>query len=212
VLTNANGLVSSQVRIDQLLQDHGGNAGSITTNIIGGGFQIGSTVKLTGLGPDIVGVNTAVQQAVVLTTVFDLRGAPPGVRSVVVTNPGPVTAMLANAFTIEQGGASHVWIDVLGFNFLRMGRPQRYTLMYGNKGNVDAPGGHFWLSFPSALTWKIEFGPQPTAAEVLNNGNVLLGFDILPVPAGSTGTILFSLQAPLTFTAPFRLRAWTNQP
>jgi hypothetical protein len=116
------------------------------------------------------------------------------------------------SFTIQQGGAPELWVDVLGFDVIRVGRPQVYVLTYGNKGNMDASVGHFWVSFPSALTWNLNFGPPPTATKVLSNGNVLLGFDIAPLPPGSNGTILFSLQTPRVYTTPFQLRVWTNQP
>jgi hypothetical protein len=77
VLSDANGVPATQLKIDAVLPNHGGQ-GAVTLQIVGGGFQQGSTVKLTGLGPDIVGTNTAVSSASALATTVNLAGAIPG--------------------------------------------------------------------------------------------------------------------------------------
>jgi hypothetical protein len=78
VLSNANGVVSSDLTVQNISPTHGGNSGTVTMQILGSGFQDGATVKLTGTGPEIVGTNTTVPNASVLTTQFDLTGVAPG--------------------------------------------------------------------------------------------------------------------------------------
>ena len=102
VLTDANGTGGSQLQVSQILPNHGGNAGTVTVELLGSGFRLGATVLLTGLGPDIVGTNTVISNASVLTSAFDLTGAAPGLRSVVVTNPDGKSITSAAAFTVQQ--------------------------------------------------------------------------------------------------------------
>jgi hypothetical protein len=54
------------------------DAGLVTVQITGSGFQSGTRVKLTGLGPDIIGMNTNLPFPSALATTFDLRGASTG--------------------------------------------------------------------------------------------------------------------------------------
>lgn len=220
VATDANGfklfavsinLICTDQKITLVLPNHGGNAGSATAQVNGCGFQAGLSAKLTGIASDILGANTTVANQFSFNTTFNLTGATAGLRNVVVTNPDNTTTTLTGGFTVEQGGAPQVWVDIVGRDKIRIGSAQTFYISYGNRGNLDAPAAHIWLSFPTALQWKVASGQQPTATQVLKNGDILIVFDILPVPAGSTGAIPLVLQTPTTFTSPFQLRAWSNQ-
>ena len=46
--------------------------------VVGSAYQSGATVKLNGVGMDIIGTNARVPNSSVLTTTFDLTGATPG--------------------------------------------------------------------------------------------------------------------------------------
>jgi hypothetical protein len=93
VLTNANGIIGNQLRIDGITPARGGNTGTVTMQIVGSGFQSAAKVKLIGLDLRITGANTTAPYASILTTTFDLTGATPGVRNVVVTNPDNTTLL-----------------------------------------------------------------------------------------------------------------------
>ena len=119
----------------------GGNTGNVTARIFGNGFQSGATVRLTGVGPDIVGSNTAVTNVIntsVLGTVFDLTGASPGIRDVVVTNPDGTTATDSQAFSVQQGGGPNLTITVIGLDRIRFGNTQTYYGLIQNRGIIDA--------------------------------------------------------------------------
>ena len=133
LLTAADGILTSQLGIVQSLPNHGGNAGTVTVQIIGSGFQNGATVKLIGSGTDILGNNTIVLSATVLTATFDLIGATTGVRDLVVTNPDNSSVSLPSAFTVEQGGSPNVSVDIIGRNAIRFGGKQTYYIVYGNR-------------------------------------------------------------------------------
>jgi hypothetical protein len=101
-------------------------------------------------------------------------------------------------------------VDIIGRDRIRIGGAQTFYLVYGNKGNVNATVGHFWLSFPSALGWIVAIGPPPSASEVFSNGELLLGFDVFPVTSGSSGVIELALQDLPAVPNSFQLKAWVN--
>jgi len=159
VLTNANGIVPPQLQITQVLTNHGGNAGTVTIELIGSGFQNGTTAKLAGAGPDIIGTNTSAPNSSFLTTTFDLTGATPGVRNVVVTNPDGTTATLNGGFTVEQGGAAQLWTQVVGRPVFRSGGGQQsFYITYGNRGSIDSGPATMSISFPNSLSFSLGFG------------------------------------------------------
>ncbi len=94
--------------------DHGGNTGTVTVRVSGKGLEAGATVKLTGSGSDIVGSNTTLLNPGILGTTFDLTNATPGVRDLAVNNPDGTSVTLSRAFTIEQGGAPQINVQIIG--------------------------------------------------------------------------------------------------
>lgn len=145
--------VAPQLGIQFVEPTHGGNAGTVTMQIIGSGFQSGATVKLTGVGPDILGTNTTVPNASVLTTTFNLTGATPGVRNVVVTNLDNTTTTLTGGFTVEQGGAAQLWVNIIGRDKIRIGAQQQYYAVLQNRGTIDSGNaGLIAVTVPSRIS------------------------------------------------------------
>lgn len=127
----------------------GGNAGTVTMQIVGSGFQSGATVKLTGFGSDIDGSNTTVLDPSVLATSFDLVGVSPGIRDVVVTNRDGTSITAEAAFTIESGGAPDVSVSIIGPNKIRVGFNQSFYASFTNSGSIDSGPRLFWLNLPA---------------------------------------------------------------
>jgi hypothetical protein len=171
VLTDANGTVNSQLQVNQILPKNGGNAGTVTVELLGSGFQPGTTVKLTGLGADVVGVNATVPNSSVLTTTFDLRGAAPGLRSVVVTNTDGTSITSEAAFTVEQGGAPDLSVNIIGRNQIRIGSDQTYYVSIHNNGSVDAPFVEADVNQPFSSAASIRSG-GPAVANQTPSGAV----------------------------------------
>ncbi len=136
--------------------DKGGDTGSVSVHINGTGFAQGATVKLVRAGqPDIAGNNvTVADNGTTIDTTFNLMGKVRGIWDVVVTNPDSPSIVLAQGFTIEPGQVPQLWVDVVGLNLIRPGRPQNYWLSYGNKGNIDLQGSHIFLHISSPLSYK----------------------------------------------------------
>ena len=201
--------------LTRVLPSLGGNTGSVSAVISGNGFVKGTTVVLTRAGqPDIVGNPQQVDVGgSAITVVFDLAGKQLGPWDVVVTNPDGSKKTLAGGFTVEQGRAPQLWVDIIG-RFFRPGRPSRLTVLYGNRGNVDAVGVPFSLSFPEGYAPRRFFAltpPPPQPGQVRDDWSqapvaVLLdaqsGFINIPlllpvVPAGFTGILQIGLTLPI---------------
>jgi uncharacterized protein (TIGR03437 family) len=201
----------------QVLPNHGGNAGMATVQVIGAGFQGGASVRLTGIGSDIIGTNADVPNALVLTTTFNLTGAAPGVRNVVVTNLDGTSATLTGGFTVEQGGAPQISVNIIGRDKIRIGTAQTYYVAVSNTGSVDSTPGIASLTLPSFVGYTLLNGselfiagttndpdyqvPAPfTTATSASSQNVNLLFATPSVAAG--GTQIAPLQLTLPSTAP----------
>lgn len=132
--------------------DHGGNTGRVTANLSGINLPAGPvTVKLSAQGqPDITAISAAVISPTQIVATFDLTGAGLGLRDAVVTFPGGLSLTRQNAFTIEPGSAPQVWVDIIGRDTIRPGRPQTLTIVYGTRANIDVEVEHLILvSYPA---------------------------------------------------------------
>lgn len=206
VLTNANGIVTSQLGVTQILPNHGGNTGSVTTEVLGSAFQNGATVKMNGNGPDIPGSNVTVLNSSSLTALFALNSATPGVRNLVVTNPDGTSASLPNAFTIQPGGGPQLWANLFGRNKIRIGAPQTFYIAFGNYGNTDSLGAQLLVYVPSTLSPNFTFGnANGVVSSVTQGPTTVLTVNVGRVPAGSTSLIPITLIASPT-QAPFQVQ------
>jgi len=192
-----------------------GNAGPLAVVITGSGFEEGSTVKLSRSGEaDIVGAPVNVETAgASLATSIDLTGRVLGAWDVTVTSPGGATTTLAGALTVEATRAPQLWADIIGRTAIRAGAPVRFTVIYGNRGNVDAVGVPLALSYPKDFLFDALFtivAPPPSPAQAIDDFSgvpIVAEVDpasdlkniplLLPVvPAGFTGIIDLTLTLP----------------
>lgn len=172
----------TQLALNSAFPASGGNAGSVTVNLSGGGFQQGISVALRGQGvPDLQGDLIQLRTASSMAAYFDLRNAAPGARDVVVTNPDGSTATLAGGFTIEEGGESAIWVDVIGPPRVRHGRTSKFVVMYGNRGNVDALAVPLTVAVSRHVELAPSFQIQRPEEEIPTDGIPV----ILDIPACS---------------------------
>lgn len=209
-----------------------GNSNSAYALLYGSGFVSGMTVRLKRTGEaDIVGSPVTVDGGgAVAATSFDLIGRSPGAWNVVVTNPDGGSKTITGGFTIEAGGAPQVWSDIVAPKQIRVGRPTRFTLFFGNRGSVDASAVPLRIAllrrFIVKLNTQITTPPLQTGQvrtdwsqlplDVTTDGqdstiNIRLLIPI--VPAGFTGTLEFTVEA-LDGTAgsSFLIRAAADPP
>jgi hypothetical protein len=196
-------------RLFAVSPNRGGDAGSITVRISSHGVQPGAAVNLTRAGqPDIPGGGVSVNESgTVVNATFDLTDKARGLWSVVVANPDGAEATLPEAFTVEESSGPRVWAEIVGRRVIRANQPWQYQLVYGNRGNVDAPGAIIFVSVPRGVT--LNPGPGfPTASfpaginleiprRLQTSDHVSLPFWAPSLPAGVTRAAQFSLSSPL---------------
>src|SRR6185369_12484289 len=145
-----------------------------------------------------------------IAATFDLVGRAIGLWDVVVSNPDGTSKTLTAGFAIEAGRAPELWIDVLGQAFIRSGRGARFTILYGNRGNVDAVAVPLSFSFPVGYEPRRFFAmtpPPPQAGQVRDDwtqvpvsvltdaasGVIHVPLLLQVVPAGFTGMLQIEL-------------------
>ena len=214
----------SAFSLTEILPNAGGNIGSVSAIVSGNGFSNGAIFKLTRAGQaDVIGNPAQVDAGSSATSVtFDLAGKSIGQWDVVVRNSDGVTKTLSRGFTIEQGRAPELWVDVIG-RTLRPARLSRITIYYGNRGNVDAVGVPLLITipkdYPSRRYFSITPPPSqpgqtredwrqvPVTVGVLGEVSQFIQVPLLlpVVPAGYTGTLQIGLTLPLSVPNSFLL-------
>jgi 6-phosphogluconolactonase len=203
-------IIPAQFGIAYVSPNFGGNLGTVTVRILGKSFQQRASVKLTVAGqPDILGTAISVSTSLFMTARFDLSGAAPGARDVVVTNPDGSSTSSPRAFNIQSGGASDTSISLIARNVMRGGQAQLLLMAVLNRGNIDSQPSRVWIAFPNYLDSEAPV-QQPASSGQLN-GTAYIAFDL---PAVSPGE---SIAIPLLLTAPsspiyahqtFQIQAW----
>lgn len=202
----------------------GGSSGTVTALVSGNGFVEGSVVKLTRAGAtSVVGAPTRLDEGgSALYTTFDLRGKPAGAWNVVVVRPDATSVTLANGFTVQPNGSPDLWVDVAPFALPRFGGVARITIVYGNRGSVDALAVPLQISASRRYGFTTVFDIAPPPAQPDQR---LVSYDQVPfvlepstggyttvplllpiVPAGFTGMLQVLLEVPVPSpTAPSTL-------
>jgi hypothetical protein len=203
------------VAVSEVFPPQGGNAGTVSSvEIAGTGFPPDAQITLTGPGPDITPTDVTVAATGTLITVnFDLRGAVAGSYTLVVKDKnGNVLLVKPGAFTVVQGGASNVWIDIVGFRNLRTGQPQAYFLQVGNSGTVDSPTGKtVTMLLPSYITYSAPQGQIAGSMFQIGDSNIVLFQLASSIRAGGTLVIPINLAAPDDPNyahQPFEIQVW----
>ena len=149
-----------------------GNTGLVTVNVYGSGFSDGSSVKLKGIGNEIIGENTIVDKSgSQIITTFNMQNEPIGIRDLVIEN-SDTNVVLKKSFTVEETKEGDIWVDIIGRDRFLVGHPQTWTILYGNKGNIDLYGNIIWISgIPVEAEWSPRF-------KIENYDSTTLGFEV----------------------------------
>lgn len=76
---------------------------------------------------------------------FDLTNTNEGVYTIELTESTGSTKIYPESFEIVEGIAPEVWVEIVGRNVWRDGRPYNFVVTYGNSGTVDAKGVPIWV-------------------------------------------------------------------
>jgi hypothetical protein len=140
-----------------------GNGGAVTLKLSGVGLEAGATVRLTRAGfPDVLATTVRMTTATQLVADFDLHGTPPGLWNVAITSSSGHEAAVLDVLTIEDGGRADVWVQVIGRDIVRLGRPSTFYVLYGNRGLVNAMWTPLFIrGIPKSAVVEPRFAIQP---------------------------------------------------
>jgi hypothetical protein len=148
----------AEPRIDTIVPRIGGNTGNVTVNILGASFDNGSRLRFIRPSIDTIEVPDSSMRIIngeQIEAVVDLRNRIIGEYNLEIELNNGVILELPNAFLIEEGRAAEPWVDIIGFSRIRVGQWQSYTVVYGNRGNVDAIGVPLWIQIPKDSEFKL---------------------------------------------------------
>ena len=177
--------------IRHVTPDHGSNAGQVTLTLEGAKFAPDDVVSL--VAPD------ASQRAAsqvwwvdsgTLWATFDLSDLIPGAYDVRLDDHG-LTALAANAFTVNSGAPGEVHMNLVTPSEVRPGWQGVATVEYANTGNTDVPAPWLVISTDKAnfrLPGQISFlGPVVELLAINRDGPA----GILPPGASGTFSCIF---------------------
>lgn len=224
---------SSALAAATIAPTHAGSRGSAIVMVGGSGFADGATVALRRAGhADIVADPVVVDGGgASLAASFALTADDEGAWDVVVTNPDDASVALPAAFTVEEIREPDVFAYVIGRSAVRAGVPTRFSVRYGNTGNVEALAVPVTLIVPAAFapTMRFEVARPPAQpgrpfgdySEVplavttdVASEQASLNFLVPVIPAGFTGLLEFTLTPPTSSPhgAEFSVDAWIGRP
>ncbi|MBL9126361.1 MAG: caspase family protein, partial [Verrucomicrobiales bacterium] len=157
--------VSAPFLIESVRQERVGNAGRVTLEILGSGFQPGTRFAVSSKGDERVAEVLSLRQEGRAFATFDLTGMPVGKATVSASREG-IGVSLADRLTVIEGGAPEFYAEVAGPGTTRAGRSTTWQVTYGNRGVLDlrlpmlrfsAPGASEIRLYESTLNWADAF-------------------------------------------------------
>jgi hypothetical protein len=139
--------------ISSLSPGSGGNSGTVTVSIQGGGFHTGASVSLVGGSTITANAPVVGTEGRTISAPFELAGASVGLYAIRVTNPDGSTVSLPNAFTVSSGGSSTIDLSLTG---LAVNHHSDTSVVLettiSNTGTVDGTGGLLVLPLNDGFT------------------------------------------------------------
>ncbi|MCM5529433.1 PKD domain-containing protein [Parasegetibacter sp. NRK P23] len=149
--------IVNALTLQSIYPNRGGNTGSVTVSILGGGFANPGSITITNGSAQYQGKDVSIRKGGnELVTTFELINAPQGSYDLTVEQQGS-SYTLANAITIEPLATPDFNITIAGRNSARVGIKQKYSIDVTNKGNVDAHGVPIWIAVPHGSTIDFDF-------------------------------------------------------
>jgi IPT/TIG domain len=144
-----------------LFPSSGGDTGSVTVTIATSGLDLSGppVVKLSRDGESEIFGRLVSLEEEDITVQFDLSGRQIGRWDLVVVDASSTEARLLKVFTVEEGRAGEVWVDLLGPSRLRVDRDQQFWIMVGNRGNVDSSFTDVWFEIPPPIKYLLPIDP-----------------------------------------------------
>lgn len=126
--------------LDRVEPAEAGNIGESLLTVFGGGLKPEMKMLLRFADNTEIEADTIVGSGEdgFIQAVFNLNGATIGVYDAVMLDKGN-EMVLPESFTVKQAeGVAEPWVNVSGRSTVLLNRWNKYTITYGNKGDVDA--------------------------------------------------------------------------
>lgn len=149
--------VVNALTLQSVYPNKGGNTGSVTVSILGGGFANPGSITITKGSAQYQGKDVLIRkEGNELVTTFELQNAPQGAYDLTIQQQNN-SYTLANAIVIEQLAKPEFKVAITGRNSARVGIKEKYSIDVTNSGNVDAHGVPLWIAVPHGSTIELGF-------------------------------------------------------
>lgn len=185
--------------------DHGSNAGSITTQIIGAKFDSIMDFRLVQGNQYLPAEKVFYTNSTESYATFNLKDMPAGDYGMAAELPGGVITIKNQAFVIEEGLPAELAVNVIAPSSVRTGSKFTANIEYGNYGSTDLNVSGFVVTcnYPIALqSDSLSLNQHELTfmtAEGQGNPDVLrpgyLGTKTIFVNATSTGNLRIKVYA-----------------
>ena len=143
--------------INSFSPQKGGNGGTVTMEIAGGGFNQNTGVALIKAG----GQQLPAEEVVVLDgetilATFNTEQQPLGEWKLQITYPGGSQVVAEETFVMEPVFKVDPWLQVSGRETFLANVWQTFQITYGNRGNVDMYGVNLWLALSDLPDLEVE--------------------------------------------------------
>ena len=133
--------------INSFSPQKGGNGGTVTMEIAGGGFNQNTEVALVKAGgQQLPAAEVIALDGETLLATFNTEQQPLGEWNIQVTYPGGSTVVSEEVFVMEPTLKADPWLQVSGRETFLFNTWQTFQVTYGNRGNVDMYGVNLWLA------------------------------------------------------------------
>lgn len=185
--------------------DHGSNAGSITTQIIGAKFDSIMDFRLVQGNQYLPAEKVFYSNSTESYATFNLKDMPAGDYGMVAELPGGIITIKNQAFVIEEGLPAELAVNIIAPSSVRTGSKFTANIEYGNYGSTDLNVSGFVVTcnYPIALqSDSLSLNQHELTfmtAEGQGNPDVLrpgyLGTKTIFVNATSTGNLRIKVYA-----------------
>jgi PKD repeat protein len=164
----------SALSLQSMYPTKGGNTGSVTVTILGGGFTDQAAVLLKKNNREIRGSNTFTSEnGKIVYSTFNLREEEVGLYDLVVSTDN-ASNLLRSAFEIEPGKESDLMVNVSGRDAIRVGLAQEYQVSITNLSNTQTLAVPLWIAVPQGT--KLAF-----KTDLLYFPHPQLNYDTIPI-------------------------------
>ena len=136
--------------------DHGTNAGSVTTQIIGAKFDTIMDFRLVNSNAYLPAEKIFFNNSTETYATFNLRDQQTGVYDMVAELPGGIITVKGQAFVVDPGLPAELRSNIIAPASVRQGNTFTVTIEYGNNGSTDLNISGFLLvstnGFPIAFS------------------------------------------------------------